>query len=158
MDTDRLLFLKRELIPLLQKTSPDTKPSWGLMNLQQMVEHLADAVDIASGRLRYEGGWTSPNQTQARAFLMSDKPFRENTKNPFLPAEPGPVRNHTLQAAIGELQASLLEFFNSFESEPGRKVFNPIFGELDYDGQTLLLHKHALHHLRQFGVTPLQKD
>lgn len=158
MDNEKLTFLKKEYIPLLQQIPEDTGPAWGLMNLQQMVEHMQGAVDIASGRSAYAGEWVSPNHAQARAFLMSDKPFRENTKNPLLPQEPLAVRNHTLQGAIGELQSSLLEFFHAFESEPGKRVFNPIFGELDFEGQTMLLYKHALHHLRQFGVTPLQRD
>jgi hypothetical protein len=128
------------------------------MNLQQMVEHMQAAVDLASGKIKYEGDFISPDPSRMKAFLMSDKPFRENTKNPFLPEEPTALRNHTLQGAIGELQASLIDFSNAFESEPGKRVFNPIFGELDYEGQTLLLYKHALHHLRQFGVAPLQKD
>ena len=158
MDNEKLSFLKSEYIPLLQQIPAEARPAWGLMNLQQMVEHMQDSVDIASGRKEYGGEWVSPNPAQARAFLMSDKPFRENTRNPFLAAEPRPVRNHTVQGAIGELQASLLEFFNAFESEPGKRVFNPIFGELDFEGQTTLLYKHALHHLRQFEVSPLVRE
>jgi hypothetical protein len=158
MDNAKPIFLKQEFIPLIQQIPPDRKPAWGLMNLQQMVEHMQAAVDLASGKIKYEGDFVSPDPARMRAFLMSDKPFRENTGNPFLPQEPQPTRNHTLQASIGELQASLLHFFDTFESEPGRKVFSPIFGELDYEGQTRLLHKHALHHLRQFGVAPLQRD
>lgn len=158
MDNEKLNFLKREFIPLLQRIPSESQPAWGLMNLQQMVEHMQDAVDIASGKTAYTGDFASPDPARMRAFLLSEKPFRENTKNPFLPQQPQPTRNHTLQASIGDLQASLIHFFDAFESEPGKRVFNPIFGELDYDGQTQLLFKHALHHLRQFGVTPLQKD
>ena len=29
---------------------------------------------------------------------------------------------------------------------------NPIFGDLDFAANVQLLHKHALHHLRQFGL------
>ena len=157
MDNSKPDFLKREFIPILQRIPADTPPSWGRMNLQQMVEHMQDAVDLASGRVRYEGGFVANDPERMRAFLMGDKPFRENTRNPFLPEEPRPLRNHTLQAAIGALQASLIGFFEAFESEPGKRVYNPVFGELDCEGQSRLLHKHALHHLRQFGVVPLQK-
>ena len=158
MDNEKLAFLKRKFISLLQQIPPDKRPAWGLMSLQQMVEHMRFSVDLAAGKTGYVGDFVSPDPSKMKAFLMSDKPFRENTKNPFLPEEPTALRNHTLQGAIGELQASLIDFSNTFESEPGKRVFNPIFGELDYEGQTLLLYKHALHHLRQFGVAPLQKD
>ena len=158
MDNEKSSFLKREFIPLLQKIPPDKRPAWGLMGLQQMVEHMQESVEIASGRAGYVGDFVSPDPARMKAFLLSDKPFRENTKSPFLPKEPPAPRNHTLQGAIGGLQASLIDFFKAYESEPGKRVFNPIFGDLDYEGQTQLLYKHALHHLRQFGVTPLQKD
>jgi hypothetical protein len=158
MDNVKPIFLKQEFIPLIQQIPPDRQPAWGLMNLQQMVEHMQAAVDLASGKINYEGDFVSPDPARMRAFLMSDKPFRENTQSPIFPQEPLPLRNHTLQGAIGELHSSLIDFFHAFESEPGRRVFNPVFGDLDFEGQTLLLYKHALHHLRQFGVAPLQRD
>ena len=34
---------------------------------------------------------------------------------------------------------------------PLLESLNPIFGELDFNGNVQLLYKHALHHLRQFG-------
>jgi hypothetical protein len=33
---------------------------------------------------------------------------------------------------------------------------NPFFGDLNFAENVHLLHKHALHHLRQFGVVPLE--
>ena len=157
MNEEKLQFLKKEFIPLLQKIDPDTKPVWGKMNLQQMIEHLSGAVKIATGTLRLPGT-TEPNDGgKSYAFLMSDKPFRENLANPLLSEEPYPIRNHTPQAAIGELQGNLLEFFRTFENEKDKRVLNAIFGNLNYAEQTQLLYKHAIHHLRQFGAEPILK-
>jgi hypothetical protein len=155
MNTDKLQFLKQEFIPLLQKIKPDTLPAWGKMNPQQMVEHFSSAVDLASGRIVLGHQLNPSDQQKAYAFLITEKPFRENTRNAFLPEQPLPVRHHTLQAAINELQAALIFFFETFEKEPGKRVMNPIFGNLDYAEQVQLLHKHALHHLKQFGSGPL---
>jgi hypothetical protein len=119
-----------------------------------MIEHFSGAVKIATGTLRFPGA-SEPNDSSGNyAFLMSDKPFKEITNNPFLSEEPYPLRNHTQQAAIGELQGALLEFFLSYEKDDEKRVLNPFFGNLNYAEQVQLLHKHALHHLRQFGVEP----
>lgn len=157
MNEEKLNFLKKEFIPLLQKINPHTKPAWGKMNLQQMIEHFTGAVKIATGTLRFPGA-PEPNDGGGNyAFMMSEKPFKERTINPFLSEEPYPFRNHTLHAAIGELQVALLEFFLSYEKDAGKRVLNPFFGNLNYAEQVQLLHKHALHHLRQFGVEPQAK-
>ena len=154
MNEEKLIFLKKEFIPLLQKMNPGAKPAWGKMNLQQMIEHFTGAVKIATGTLRFPGA-AEPNDGGGNyAFMMSEKPFKERTINPFLSEEPYPLRNHTLHAAIGELQVALLEFFQAYESDGEKKVLNPFFGNLNYTEQVQLLHKHALHHLRQFGVEP----
>jgi hypothetical protein len=154
MNEEKLRFLRTQFIPLLQKIPADRQPAWGKMNLQQMVEHMAAAFKIASGRIQLPG---EPNEDQipgSYAFLMSEKPFRENLQNPFLSEDTYPLRNHTLVAAIGELQSALLEFFTTFEQQPDKRTTNLIFGSLNFAEQVQLLHKHALHHLKQFGETP----
>jgi hypothetical protein len=86
-------------------------------------------------------------------FLRSDIPFKENTVNRMMAAEPVPVVHPDMSAAIAELKTEIRDFFEAYESNPSKTVINPFFGELDFDLQIRLLHKHALHHLRQFGVT-----
>lgn len=157
MNEEKLLFLKKELIPLLQKIEPGTNPLWGKMNLQQMIEHFSGAIKIATGTLQLPGTTEPKDSSKNYSFLMSDKPFKENTANPLLSEEPYALRNHTLQASIGELQGNLLEFFRTFENEEGKRVLNAFFGHLNYEEQIQLLYKHALHHLKQFGIEPLSK-
>ncbi len=126
------------------------------MNVQQMVEHFAgDAIRNANGRLKI-GIVTPPGKLQSmREFMMSDKPFKENTKNPLLGEDPAPLRYKTIQAAIGALQQELIYFFEAFEKDNNLLTRNPFFGDLNFEQNVQLLHKHALHHLRQFGVEPL---
>ncbi len=89
-----------------------------------------------------------------REFMMSNKPFKENTKNPLLGEEPLPLRYKTVQGAIGALQQELIYFFEVFEKDHNLITRNPFFGDLNFEQNVQLLHKHALHHLRQFGVEP----
>jgi hypothetical protein len=157
MSFEKENFLRTKLIRYLQQLDPATPPRWGRMNVQQMIEHLGgDAVRNASGRLKIEKMVTAPENLQRmREFLMSDKPFRENTRNPLLGEEPAPLRFKTPQAAIGALQQELIYFFEVFEMNHELLTRNPFFGDLNFDQNVQLLHKHALHHLRQFGVEPL---
>jgi hypothetical protein len=157
MNFEKENFLRTKLVPYLQRLDPATPRRWGKMNVQQMVEHFAgDAVRNASGRLKIDAILTPPgNLAKMREFLMSEKPFKENTKNPLLKEEPSPLRYKTMQAAIGALQEELIYFFEAFEKTPNMLTRNPFFGDLNFDQNVQLLYKHALHHLRQFGVVPL---
>jgi len=68
--------------------------------------------------------------------------------------EPAPLQYKTVQAAIGALQQELIYFFETFEKNPELVTRNPFFGDLNFEQNVQLLYKHALHHLRQFGVEP----
>lgn len=83
---------------------------------------------------------------------MSDKPFRENTPNPLIGEVPPPVRHPDVPAAIAELRKEIEHFIATFKDIPGRTTRNPFFGDLDLEKNAQLLYKHALHHLKQFGV------
>ena len=154
MNFEKENFLRTRLVPLFQKLDSSTPSKWGKMNVQQVIEHFAgDAVRNASGRLKVEKMVTpAEHLPKMREFLLSDKPFRENTKNPLMAEEPLPARYQTVQAAIGALQQELIYFFKAYEENPSMTILNPFFGELNFDENVQLLYKHALHHLKQFGV------
>lgn len=157
MSIEKENFLRTRLVTCLQRLDPSTPPRWGKMNVQQMIEHFAgDAVRNASGRLKMDKIITPPDHLERlREFMMSDKPFKENTKNPLLGEEPAPLHYKTVQAAIGALQEELIYFFEAYEKQPDLVIRNPFFGDLNFEQNVQLLYKHALHHLRQFGVEPL---
>ncbi len=157
MSLEKENFLRTKLITYLQRLDPNTPPSWGKMNVQQMIEHYGgDAVRNANGRLIIDNIITPPDHlNRMREFMLSDKPFKENTKNPLMSEEPAPTRYKTVQAAIGALQQELIYFFEVYEKTPEMKTRNPFFGDLNFEQNVQLLYKHAMHHLKQFGVEPL---
>lgn len=156
MSLEKENFLRTKLITLLQRLDPVTPPRWGKMSVQQMIEHYGgDAVRNANGRLKMETIITPlEHLDRMREFMMSEKPFKENTKNPLMGEEPAPLRYKTVQGAIGALQQELIAFFEAFEKDPALRTRNPFFGELNFEENLQLLYKHSLHHLRQFGVEP----
>ena len=48
---------------------------------------------------------------------MSDKPFKENTKNVLLPDTPLPLRFNNIQDAYAELETEINDFFIVFKNE-----------------------------------------
>ena len=147
-------FLQQQFIDLLRQISSDTKPQWGKMTLQQMIEHFADSVRIASGKTVHTNIITPPDHLpKLKDFLMSEKPFKENTPNALMPELPAPVKNISIEEAIKELQTELDLFFSVFENNNLQTTRNPFFGDLNFEENVQLLHKHALHHLKQFGST-----
>ncbi len=154
MTIEKENFLRTQFVSHLKRLDPSTPPRWGKMDVQQMIEHFAsEALRASSGRLKIEIIITPPERLEKmREFMMSNKPFKENTPNPLLTPDPPPHRFNTLQAAIGALQMELIYFFQAFEKNPGHITRNPFFGDLNFEENVQLLHKHAIHHLKQFGV------
>lgn len=152
MNFEKENFLRTKFIYLLQQLNRDKQPLWGKMNVQQMIEHFTDVMMVASGKIKLPIVTPADKLPRLQEFMMSEKPFKENTKSPVLGEEPAPLRKHTKEAAIGKLQEELICFFETFEKKPGLKTANPVFGELDFDMNVQVLYKHALHHLKQFGI------
>lgn len=153
MDQHKFDFLKKEFMSLIKKIDGNSMPAWGSMNAQQMIEHLSDSVRIANGKVVHTTIVTpTENLPKMKAFIMSDIPFKENTKNRMLSEIPAPVRQLDVDAAIAELQKEMDDFFGVFEKEPNRIIVNPIFGELDQEAWIHLLYKHCTHHLKQFHL------
>lgn len=154
MNADKEKFLRYRLITLLKQVPSDIPPQWGKMTLQQMIEHFAESVRIASGKKIYTDIVTPEDRLQKmRDFMLSDKPFKENTVNPLMPVLPAPVQTRSVEEALQELQAEINYFFTVFEKNNLQVTRNPFFGDLNFEENVHLLYKHALHHLKQFGVT-----
>ena len=152
MNFEKENFLRTKLISLLQKLNTDTPPRWGKMNARQMIEHMIDVVMVANGKIKLPIVTPPDKLPRLQEFMMSEKPFKENTKSQVLGEEPVPLKKQTKEAAIGKLQEEIIYFFEVFEKNPALRTTHPVFGELDLEMNIQILHKHALHHLRQFGI------
>lgn len=146
-------LLKDEMIPLLQTLQPNQQGKWGKMDAQQMVEHLRDVCKVANGRIVLQLINTDAAQlAAARDFLLSDAPFKENTRVPMMPSEPRSHKYASLQEAIEKMAVEMEHIFTVYGENPSLLLMHPVFGELDYALQMRYLDKHVRHHLRQFGL------
>jgi len=152
---DKKKFLKEEFTKLLSSLPSEQKGKWGKMNAQQMVEHMSYSFRVGSGKHK-EPAVLTPEQTQkSYSFMMTEKPFRENTPNQLLSDEPPPFKNATMADAIAELQKEMDDFFSAYSSDLELRTLNPFFGNLNFEEQVHLLHKHTTHHARQFGLVEI---
>lgn len=145
-------FLKEEYIPLLEQLSDNEVGLWGVLSPQGMIEHMSDSVGAAYGRIKHPLTTAPEFLERARAFVLSDKPFKENTKNALMPETPAPLRLHSMTEAIEELRKEINAFMDFYAAHPGHRELNAFFGEMNYEEQLHLLYKHAWHHLKQFNL------
>lgn len=147
-------FLRKSFIPQIKHLDPSAERKWGKMNVHQMIEHMSDSFRMANGKDVHTGILTQEEKLpRAQAFIMSDIPFKENTKNILLPEETLELRNQNISDSIAELEQEVNDFFIRFESDKNQIIRNPFFGDLNFDQWVSLLHKHCWHHLNQFGIT-----
>ncbi len=149
---DKKKFLKEEFTKLLATLQPDLQGKWGKMNAQQMVEHMSFAVRWANGRIATKPVHAPEITQRLYQFMVSEKPFKENTPNQLLSDDPYAWKNTSMAAAITELQLELDTFFKVYADKEDLRILNPFFGNLNFADQVQLLHKHATHHARQFGL------
>lgn len=151
---EQLQFLKEQYIVLLQQANTNVQPKWGKMDFQQMLEHVADFVQVSTQKQFYPLVSPPEHMPKLKEFLMSDKQFRENTKAPakIIGEEPFPHRYETVEEAKLELLAEVNYFFQLYADEPDLTAVHPVFGELNYEQWVRLHYKHVTHHLRQFGL------
>lgn len=149
---DKLHFLKTEFPKLLQTLKPDAKGNWGVLNGIQMVEHMADSVKEATGKLHLTILTPEDRLEKVKEFALSDKDFKPNTQNIKMPTTPSPARNKTMQEAISEFENEVVDFLSYFENNKGGTLPNSFFGNLNFEEWTHLLSKHAKHHCKQFGL------
>jgi len=150
--SQKLNFISNTVPDLLLQLRPEQKGNWGVLNAQQMVEHLIDSVSIANGKRPEILLTPLENLERLRSFILSEKPFKENTKNIQMPEIPVPLINSNMQDAIAALKIELLDFINVFENKPLKTITNPFFGELNFEEWTFLLNKHFEHHCKQFSL------
>lgn len=152
MQKTKLQFLQTTYLGILKTLPLDMAPLFGKMNVHQMIEHMSYAFRQASGLIPLASINDATTTQKMYDFMMSEKPFKDNTPNPYLPDEPIAPIHATVELALERLAQDIALFANKFETHAELRILNPFFGNLNFEEWTHLLHKHAWHHLRQFGV------
>lgn len=154
MQPEKLAFITHTLFERLLTLQPDAAGKWGRMNGQQMVEHLVFIFAASAGKVKTTLAIPEEFLPKAKAFLWSDKEFRENTKAPagLIPEDPQPPQYGNMEKAMEALKAEVDYFINYFNTNPGITTLHPAFGDLNFDDWVQVHHKHLTHHLKQFAL------
>lgn len=154
MDEAKKSFVEEEAIILLHKLQADTAARWGKMNAQQMVEHMQGFFDVSTQKLKFDLVTPEEQLPAYKAFLLSDKEFRENTAAPLsvIGEDTLPFRYANLESAKEKLINSILDFKKFFADNKEQTTLHPVFGRLNYEEWMLLHYKHVQHHFKQFSL------
>lgn len=140
-----------EIIQRLDKLTADSKPIWGEMSAQRMVEHLTDTVKIASGKVKFPMVTPEDKLEKMIGFLDSDKPMAKNIDVVFAKKNEE-LRNEEIELAIDEFLLEWIDFEEHYASGDNVTEIHPYYGPLNYDQWCKLNAKHMTHHFEQFGI------
>ncbi|WP_203293849.1 phenylacetic acid degradation bifunctional protein PaaZ [Luteirhabdus pelagi] len=138
----------------LEKLSEDTKPKWGAMTAQQMVEHLEYTYRIASGEIQ-DFDIATPEKVldKVHATLYNYEKMPREYNFPLYEEGKMPnLKHESLEDAKKKLKEAREEYLEFFKNNPDAKNKNAVFGSMNKYEWYLLERKHLNHHFEQFGL------
>ncbi|MFD2552560.1 phenylacetic acid degradation bifunctional protein PaaZ [Bizionia sediminis] len=138
----------------LKKLTPDTKPQWGIMTPQHMVEHLEFTYKIAAGDIQdFEIATPEKILEKVHNSLYNYEKFPKGTNFPLLETNTlAPLQHPDLETAITKLIEQRDKYLLYFEQHPEAVLKNIVFGHLNKYEWYLLERKHLNHHFEQFKL------
>jgi oxepin-CoA hydrolase/3-oxo-5,6-dehydrosuberyl-CoA semialdehyde dehydrogenase len=136
------------------KLKASTKPQWGTMTAQHMVEHLEMSYRIASGEIQnFEVATPDEFLEKVAATLWNFDKMPQNHKMPLLKDGVLEDLSHAdLETAKAKMLDARKEYLAYFKKNPKATHKNAVFGDLSKYEWTLLERKHLSHHLTQFAL------
>lgn len=145
-------FLAYTLMDAIQKLTEQSRPLWGQMTAQQMVEHLIWAFELSTGKSEITNNLPADLLEKRKKFLYINQSTPHEVPNPELERGLPPNRFASLEEAKNKLREELSAFLNFFPGSAGIVYEHPIFGKLSSEEWERAHYKHAYHHLLQFGL------
>lgn len=141
-----------QFLHYINKLTPDSKPLWGIMTSQHMVEHLLMTVKVSNGKVTVECFNPSEKVPTLKRILLSERPLPKNFINPFIGKRLLPLQFDSLKNAIDNFVLEIKDYYTFFEINPEALITNPTFGDLNKYEWDVFHNKHFTHHLEQFGI------
>lgn len=137
----------------IDKLTESTKPVWGIMTPQHMVEHLVLAVKSSNGSLPIDKCMNPPEKFHVlKKFLLSHRQLPKNFVNSVIGDELKPLLNSNLDFAKEELLKEVMLFDQFFNNNLSASPINATFGPLNKEEWIIFHKKHFNHHFRQFDL------
>ena len=138
----------------LHKLTENSKPSWGILTPQHLLEHLEQGYKIMSGEIQdFEISTPEKILDKVHNSLYNYEKFPMGTNFPTMKKGEVEVLVHpdfdTAKTKFFEARAQYKAFFTE---NPEAVLKNMVFGELNKYESYLLERKHLNHHFEQFGL------
>lgn len=150
-------FLTSEVMELLKKLKSDTKPAFGLMTAQHMVEHLSWTLKGCTKRVGEVENPPTKGQLGFQRFIEKGA-ILQHRPSDKTKADLPELKFENLEEAIEQVKVAIERFYVHFESNPNFKCYNKFFGELGFDQLELFNYNHYRYHLWQFGLIEKYPD
>jgi oxepin-CoA hydrolase/3-oxo-5,6-dehydrosuberyl-CoA semialdehyde dehydrogenase len=138
----------------LNKLTENSKPEWGILTSQHLLEHLEEGYKILSGAIQdFEIATPEKILDKVHNSLYNYDKFPKGSAFPTM--KKGEVEN----LVHPDFDIAKVKFFeareaykNFFNENPDAVLKNMVFGELNKYESYLLERKHLNHHFEQFGI------
>lgn len=138
----------------LNKLKVDSKPKWGTMSPQHMIEHLEYTYRIASGEIQdFEVATPERYLEKTHETLYNYKSMPKEYDFPL--AEKSKISEFihpNLEVAKKMMLEARDEYLARFKDDSELRTKNAVFGELNRFEWYLMERKHLNHHFKQFGL------
>jgi len=138
----------------LSQLSEDTKPKWGIMTPQHMLEHLEYTYKIASGEIQdFEISTPEKILEKVKNSLYNYNTFPQNSQFPLLEKDTlDELKHKDYATALEHFKLQREKYLEYFKNNPDATLNNMVFGELNRYEWYLMERKHLNHHFKQFGL------
>ena len=138
----------------LSKLKEDSKPKWGILTPQHLLEHLEEGYRLASGEIKVTECVTPEKIVEkVHNSLYNYEKFPKGTSFPTYKKEELEDLKHpdfeTAKAKFFEAREAYVAFY---KENPDAVLTNMVFGDLNRYEWYLLERKHLNHHFEQFGL------
>ena len=146
-------FTREEIEAKMNALTTTTKPQWGIMTAQHLVEHFEYFNRLGLGDIKCDILTPEDKLERYQDSLWDHRPMPKNYDHPsFKKGETEDLRFENLAAAKEAFWKSYDEVVAYYKANPEGVLANPVFGMLDKYHFKLLNNKHMNHHFSQFGL------
>lgn len=146
---------RRNIQKLLNGLTESTKPNWGKMTAQQMLEHLETTLLYSIGEPEAEKCFTPEEHLEKyQDSLYNHRKMPKDFPAPFLP-EDGTLpelKYKNLEQAKEKFLENLQKYHIYYRENPEAEHLHFVFGKLNKEMMELMHRKHFTHHFEQFGL------
>ena len=138
----------------LNKLTEKSKPKWGILTAQHLLEHLEHGYRIMAGEIQdFDVATPEKILEKVHNSLYNYDKFPMGTQFPTMKKDELEVLIHAdFDTALAKFNEAREAYKVFFDENPEAVLKNMVFGEMNKYASYLLERKHLNHHFEQFGL------